>query len=149
MKNLVVYDSQFGNTEKIAQTIAKSISAAAIRVSRVKNEDLCDLNVLVVGSPTQGGRPTVALHQFLEQIPARKINGVKIAAFDTRLSEKHVNFALRLLLKTIDYAASKMAKILVSKGGKQIAFPQGFIVEDKKGPLAFGELERAQKWLKL
>ncbi len=149
MKNIVLYDSVYGNTEKIAQTIAKSISATAIRVSDMNNEDFNDLDLFVVGSPTLGGRATVVLQQFLEQIPAGKLNGVKIATFDTRFCEKDVNFALRLLLKTVDYAAPKMDKILISKGGEQLALPMGFIVKEKEGPLISGELEKASKWIKL
>lgn len=148
MKNLVIYDTQFGNTEKIAQAVAKSIFGKAISVSDVDNTDLNDLDLLVAGSPTLGGRATVLLQNFLEQIPAGKLNGVKIATFDTRFSEKDVNFALRLLLKTIDYAAPKMAKILIDKGGKQVVLPQGFIVKGKKGPLVSGELDKAKTWIK-
>ena len=148
MKNLVVYDSQFGNTEKVAQTVAKSISGKAIKVTDLKKTDLDDLKILVVGSPTLGGRATEPLQGFLEQIPAGKLSGVKVAAFDTRFSEKDVNFALRLLLKTIDYAAPKMSKILIDKGGTQIIPPQGFIVKGKDGPLATGELEKANTWIK-
>lgn len=148
LKNLVIYDSQFGNTEKIAQTIAKSIFGKAVRVADVDNTDLKDLDLLVIGSPTLGGRATVPLQKFLEQIPKGILNGVKVATFDTRFSEKDVNFALRLLLKTIDYAAPKMIKILIDKGGKQITKPRGFIVKGKEGPLISGELEKASVWIK-
>ncbi len=106
-----------------------------------------DLNLLVVGSPTQGGRATASIQQFLAQIPDGKLQGVKIAAFDTRFNERNVNFALKLLLKTIDYAAPKIAKILENKGGKQITSPQGFIVQGNEGPLASGELDKASSWI--
>ncbi len=149
MKNLVIYDSQFGNTEKIAQAIAESISASAVKVSNINNSSLDGLDILVVGSPTQGGRATAALNSFLEQIPAGKLEGVKVAAFDTRLDEKDVNFALKLLIKTIGYAAPKIVKILVSKGGKEIIPSEGFIVKGKSGPLADGEIERSKEWIKV
>jgi len=149
MKNLVIYDSQFGNTEKIAQAIAESISAQAIKVTNINNSNLDNLNILLIGSPTQGGRATAALQSFLEQIPAGKLEGVKVAAFDTRLSETEVNFALRLLIKTIGYAAPKIAKILVGKGGKEMVPSEGFIVKGKLGPLADGEIERSKEWIKV
>lgn len=149
MKSLVIYDSQFGNTEKIAQAVAKSISSKAVRVSGVNDSDLDDLDMLIVGSPTQGGRATTLLRQFLYQIPAGKLTDVKVATFDTRFSEKNVNFALRLLIKTIDYAAPKMAKLLESKGGKLIVKPEGFFVNNKEGPLAPGELKRVTRWIKI
>jgi flavodoxin len=150
MNTIILYDSQFGNTEKLAQIIAKSISSAKLlRANEVSLEDLKDIDLFVVGSPTQGGRATVLLQQFLDQIPSGKLTNIKVAAFDTRFSEKDVNFALRLLMKTIDYAAPKMAKLLTDKGGKLIVQPEGFIVKGKKGPLVDGELDRARTWIKL
>lgn len=57
MKEMVVYDSIFGNTEQIAMTIAKAIStqkkAGIFRVAEVKLERLKGLELLVVGSPTR------------------------------------------------------------------------------------------------
>lgn len=150
MKSLVVYDSQFGNTEKIAQAITGGISSAiSVRVNKASLSDLKDVNLLIVGSPTQGGRATASMQQFLNQIPVGKLANINIATFDTRFSEKNVNFALKLLIKTIDYAAPKMAKLLTTKGGKLMVPPEGFIVVGKEGPLASGELERAARWIKI
>lgn len=73
---------------------------------------------------------------------------VKVAAFDTRLAEQDLNFTLRVLVKTIGYAASKMADILTKKGGNFIAPPEGFIVAEKEGPLKPGELDRTTNWAK-
>lgn len=149
MKSLIIYDSQFGNTEKIAKAIAKSIpSSKLLRIDELVSEDIDGVSLLIVGSPTQGGKATVLLQELLDQIPAGKLIGVKVAAFDTRFREKDVNFALKILLRTIDYAAPKIARVLKSKGGKLIVRPEGFIVRGKEGPLAEGELERAKKWIK-
>lgn len=148
MKSLVVYDSQFGNTQKIAQAVARSLSAELFSVGEISLHNLKDINLLIVGSPTQGGRATVVLQQFLDQIPAGGLAGIKVAAFDTRFDEKKVNFILKMLIKKFDYAAFKMAKILVDKGGRLITPPIGFFVTGKKGPLAPGELDRAAKWIK-
>lgn len=147
MNKLVVYDSLYGNTEKVALEIAKSISAKAVNVSEIGIADLKDVDLLVVGSPTQGGRPTQKLQAFLNLIPNGSLKGVKTAVFDTRFSESKVGFALRFIIKTLGYAAPRVADILKSKGGKLILPPEGFIVEGKEGPLAEGELERAEKWM--
>jgi len=54
MKTLIVYDSVFGNTEKIAQAIGNALSfrtsVEMLRVGDAKLEHLTDLDVLVVGS---------------------------------------------------------------------------------------------------
>lgn len=149
MKKLVVYDSQYGNTEKVAQAIAKSISAKAIRLSEIISSDMTSVNTLVIGSPTQGGRATVAINKFLNELSTRSLNNVKVAVFDTRFLEKDLNLALKLLVRTIGYAAPKMAETLKKKGANLIVPPEGFIVTGKEGPLALGEIERASKWIKL
>ena len=51
-------------------------------------------------------------------------------------------------MSVIRYAAERIAKDLVKKGGRLVAEPEGFIVENKEGPLKQGELERASKWAK-
>lgn len=152
MKNLVIYDSSFGNTEKIARAIAEVLASNGetrlIRVSEANVSDLESVKLLVVGSPTQGGMPTKALQYFLNKLPANILKDVKVAAFDTRFSEKDQSFALRLLMKVIQYAAPRIAVSLKNKGGKLVAEPEGFIVDDKEGPLRQDELERASGWVR-
>ncbi|GAH67112.1 unnamed protein product, partial [marine sediment metagenome] len=57
MKTLIVYDSIFGNTEKIALAIGNSLSSKGnvetYRVSAIKLEQLIGLDLLIVGSPTR------------------------------------------------------------------------------------------------
>jgi len=151
MNSLIIYDSQYGNTKEIANAIYKSvISSNKVKILRVDEVNLTDLEkikLLIVGSPTQGGRPTQNLQMFLDEIPENSLKDVNIATFDTRFLEESQNFALKLLMKTIGYAAPKIADILKNKGGKLICSPQGFIVLKKKGPLAKGELEKAEAWV--
>lgn len=149
MKSLVLYDSQFGNTEKIAQAIARGMgSATAIPVHKARLQNLKNISRLIVGSPTQGGRPTLPLQQFLDNLPAQSLIGVNVGAFDTRFDPTKVNLGLKLLMSIIGFAAPKIAKTLTHKGGKLLLAPEGFIVKGKDGPLATGELERAATWIK-
>lgn len=46
----------------------------------------------------------------------------------------------------MDHASTAVEKRLLKLGGKRLAKPQGFTVVDMKGPLADGELDRAQAW---
>ncbi len=148
MTHLILFDSQFGNTQKIAEAIGKGI-AGDVQVRPVKdtgNIAWSELKLLVVGSPTQGGRATPMLQKVFDTIPAHGLQGVRVAAFDTRFAIEKQNFALKLLMKTIAYAAEKIAKTLEGKGGTLVTKPEAFIVTSKEGPLAAGELERAEQW---
>lgn len=149
MKKLVLYDSLYGNTEKIAQEIAKGISTKVIKVTDSTHADINQSDIIIIGSPTQGGRATETIQKFISNLSSNDIKGKRIAVFDTRLLESDLNFALKLLVKTIGYAAPKMAKMLTDKGGTLIAPPEGFIVKGKDGPLKDGELKRAKNWITL
>lgn len=113
-------------------------------MGEVSLSDLESLDLLIVGSPTQGGRPTISLQEFIKKIPESALKGVKVATFDTRIEAKGAG--LRFLTKVLGYAAPRIADSLKSKGGNLVVPPEGFIVEQKEGPLKKGELERATQW---
>lgn len=151
MKTLVIYDSIFGNTEKVGQAIAESLGSRAaveiLRAEKVLPEQLTGLDILVVGSPTRGFRPTEAISDLLNRIPSNALKGAKVAAFDTRLKADEIASAgLRFVVKTGGYAAKRIADRLKKAGGNLIVPPEGFYVEDTEGPLKAGELERAAGW---
>lgn len=140
MKVLVVYDSFYGNTEQIARAIGDAIAGEAkvVRVGEVSPSELESVDLLVVGSPTQGGRPTAAIRDVLNEVSKSGVKGVKVAAFDTRVPARWA--------AVFGYAAGRIAKALKGKGGTLVASPEGFFVEGTKGPLKDGELERAAAW---
>lgn len=153
MKALVVYDSFFGNTEQIALAIASALgpeeNVQASRVSNTKPEHLKGLDVLIVGSPTRAFRPTKPITDFLNSIPPGGLKGVKVAAFDTRVSTDDVNSRfLNTMVRLFGYAAKPIADRLGKKGGSLMSAPGGFFVKDSEGPLKDGELERASAWIK-
>ena len=151
MKAMVVYDSVFGNTEKVAQAIGDALGApedvSVLRVGDVKPEQLAGVQVLIVGSPTRAFSPTPATKSMLKAIPANMLSGVKVAAFDTRFSMEDTKARiLRAMVKVFGYAAKPIADRLKNKGGDLVLEPEGFYVQDSKGPLKDGELERAAAW---
>lgn len=152
MKALVVYDSAFGNTEKIAQAIGGALGSPGevetVRVGDVKPEQLTGLTLLVVGSPTQKFSPLASINRFLKEIPHGGLQGVKVAAFDTRIPESQIE-EIRILaffVRIFGYAAKPIAKRLEKRGGELVAPPEGFYVADTEGPLLEDELERAADW---
>jgi len=153
MKTLVIYDSAFGNTAQIAQAISGALGSqeevTILQVGSVAPEQLAEVKLLVVGSPTQGFRPTQAITNFLKSISAKGLNGVKVAAFDTRLSSTEGQSPLvRFVVGIGGYAAKVIASKLSQSGGDLLVPPEGFFVEGKEGPLKAGELERAAGWAK-
>jgi len=154
MKVLIVYDSVFGNTEKIAQVIGNAMGSQAevniLRVGNVKQENLRGLDVLIVGSPTRAFKPTKEILNFLNGFPKNGLKGVKVAAFDTRFTMSAIEESrvLPFLVRLFGYAAKPISNRLKKKGGELIISPEGFFVEGVEGPLKEGEIERAASWAK-
>jgi flavodoxin I len=140
MKALVVYDSVYGNTEKIARAIGDAVSGEVrvLRVGEVDVSELKTLDLLFVGAPTHGGRPSPTMREFLDKVQSPALEGIKVAAFDTRLSTRWVGI--------FGYAAGRIAKSLQKKGGALVGSPEAFYVQGSEGPLKEGELERAAAW---
>ena len=142
MNTLVIYDSLYGNTNTIAQTIADAIPGE-VKMLHVKDVNVSELggyDLLIVGAPTHGAKPSDAVSDMLQNIETSTLEGTKVAAFDTRLTNKWI-----LIFGT---AAPKIAKSLKNKGGTLVVEGEGFFVTGGEGPLQEGEIERAEAWAK-
>ena len=142
MKVLVVYDSLYGNTERIARVIADAVpgETQVLRVGEADPDDLASADLLIIGSPTHGALPTEAVQALVDRIGPPIQEGARAAAFDTRLT-------WRFLERWGGFAAPKIALLLEDKGWTLAGEPGGFFVRGlKKGPLKTGEAERAAAW---
>ena len=141
MNTLVVFDSQYGNTEKVARQIAQTLEpfgvARAVRVSEASPEMLTDVELLVVGSPTQAWNSTNAMKDFFARLNPALQKKLRVAAFDTRVDKP------RLLTGSAAYAMAKQLKHL---GVTLLLKPECFLVTGMEGPLAEGELNHAAVW---
>lgn len=159
MRALVVYESIYGNTQKIATAIVEGIGAdgAAVEVGNAPSDLPPDVELLVVGGPThahgmsqaesrhsakeRADRPVVSAGQGIrEWVAAVRVDRpVAFATFDTRIRGP------KLLWGS---AADSAAKALAVRGLRQAAAPASFIVGGPTGSpydrLADGELERAR-----
>ena len=112
MKVMVVYDSTYGNTEQVAGAIAAALAPVGdvktLRADNTGPDNMAGVGLLVVGSPTQGGRATLAVQEFIGRIPDSAIQGLRVAAFDTRFSTR--------LVGIFGYAAGKIASALKDRG---------------------------------
>ncbi|MEJ2549471.1 MAG: flavodoxin family protein [Anaerolineales bacterium] len=152
MNTLVVYDSQFGNTQRVAQAIGEALETSGavhvLHVADVTPQHFENLDTLIAGSPTQRFRPTLPITTFLKSLPAGSLEGVRAAAFDTRLTLEEIEShgVLAFFVRIFGYAAKPIGRMLSRKGGKMVLPPEGFYVEGMEGPLVEGELERAREW---
>jgi flavodoxin len=140
MKAMVVYDSVHGNTEAIAKAIGGALSeeTEVVRAGEAAPTNLETLDLLLVGAPTYGGRPTPSVREFLAKVERGALAGLRVAAFDTRMPAMWV--------RIFGFAAGKIARRLTRLGASLAAPPEGFYVEGTEGPLVDGEEQRAAAW---
>ena len=151
MQVLILYESFFGNTKEITHAIADAIEGAdevTVReISTIDPETMQMPDLLIVGSPTRGFRPSPATLDFISRLPESCMLDQMFVAFDTRIALSYIKSGvLRFIVKTGGYAASVIEKRLRQKGGVPIVPADGFCVVDREGPLLRGEVERARKW---
>ncbi len=165
MNALVVYDSLFGNTERIALAIAGALrafgQAQAVRVEPAQPDELKRLellrqyhatdvrlepahqvplegvDLLIVGGPTQAFKATPTMQSFLENLSPASLSGMAVACFDTRARGPFGS------------AARSMAKKLQSMGITLLLPPESFFVKGMQGPMRSGEVERAATWARM
>ncbi len=144
MKVLIIYDSTFGNTEQVANAVARGLAeheiVTVLPISRAGEANLRDYDLIVVGGPTHNHGLSDELAAWLDHLPADVLHGKVAVAFDTRY---HMP---RLFSGS---AAHDIAKRLKGLGAEMFLPPESFYVVDRNGPLDTGELGRAERWAAL
>lgn len=156
---LVVYESFFGNTRRIAHAVAEGLRLEGVRatlqeVTAETSTDAADYDLLVVGGPTHAfglSRESTRTDADRRGAPAHRTgSGLRewlgcltgpasrpAAAFDTRAGKvRHLPMS----------AAHAAARMLTRRGYVLVVKPAGFVVEDVEGPLEQGETQRAIEW---
>ena len=155
---LVVYESMFGNTEAIAEAIARGIGTrmqvTAVEVGSAPTDVDADTDLLVVGGPTHrlglsrkssravasrdaGGLVISPLLGVREWLATAMIDSrCFVATFDTRLSRPRLPGS----------AAAAAMRRLRRRGLQPVGPPESFWVANAHGPLIEGEIDRAGRW---
>jgi hypothetical protein len=160
MRVLVVYESMFGNTQKVAVAVAEGLAthgrADAVEVGEAAAIIDGDVDLLVVGGPTHAhglsrkgtrdgtanqadGAPVssrTGAREWIASLTAIR-SSMPVATFDTRFAKP------RWLTGS---AAVSAAKLLRQRGCTAVAAPESFYVDGTTGPLSDGELDRARRW---
>jgi len=148
LKGIVVYDTSFGNTKKIAETIAETLKQSGtdvdlFYVKDVKKMSTKDYNFLVLGSPTKMGTMSLAIRLFLGKVKSGEWINKPFAAFDTENPE---NIEQSRLQNKEWSAAEKIAEKLREKKMNQMLPVLKAAVLGQKGPLVEGEVDRAKEY---
>jgi len=141
-KVIVVYESKYGNTKLVAESIIdgmRQVSGTETTLTELKDIDLNQLanfDVILAGSPNHIGSATRSIRKFIDNLGKLNLGGKLAAVFDTYLG------------KDFEKAAKKMEKQISKKvPGLKLAAPGLSIrVEGTKGPIAEGELPKCKEF---
>jgi hypothetical protein len=157
---LVVFESMFGNTQRIAEAVMEGLSpylpTVILEVGTAPEVLSNEVELLVVGGPTHafgmtrartredasrqaGGHVVserIGLREWLTSLERTTGSDVAVAAFDTRIDKPRVPGS----------AARGAEKRLRKLGFHVVARPESFYVTGTAGPLVDGETERARRW---
>jgi hypothetical protein len=158
-KALIVVESMFGNTMRVAEAVAEGLSEhlepEVVLVSEA-SQPRTDLHLLVVGGPThafgmtrqqtrsdavkQGAPPAGTegggIREWIASLPHGR-GEVAVATFDTKIAKAR---------RIPGSAAHGAARALRRRGYRLVSGGESFYVDDVKGPLLDGELDRARRW---
>ncbi len=135
-RGVVIFDSKFGNTEKIAKSLTggllrAGIEATCVNTRDVKLESLSEFDLIAIGGPTQMFTASRPMKDFLLNLgEAHDLKGRFGFAFDTK-------FGSRLSGSAAKYIEKRLEEL-----GMKIVRPrQSAIVLKTEGPLEEGEME--------
>ena len=136
----VVYDSRFGNNEKLAQALKTGMVNTGLSVDTMKIGDfdprtLPRYDLICVGGPTHVARMSNPVKSFFSELETIDLRGKKGFCYGTRM-ESRMNFL------DINGSAKKIEGKLKRKGVHMLVPAVNVIVEGREGPLVSGSLKR-------
>lgn len=142
VKVIVVHESKYGNTRRVAETIIegiKEIGGIEASLSGLKETDfekITNYDLILIGSPNHMGGPTRGIKGFIDKLSKLQLNGKMFAVFDTYMG------------KDFEKAVKKMERQIREKVPKlkQIASGLSIKVRGMKGPIADGELPKCREF---
>ncbi|MCX6650314.1 MAG: flavodoxin family protein [Methanomassiliicoccales archaeon] len=137
MKILVMYDSIYGNTERMAKAITEGLKEKGHEVecrhqSVSGEEDFMGAKLWVLGSPTRWGRATFRFRTLVLNAVKEAGTDHDFVTFDTRYENMHYG------------AADRLSQLLTKKGLRMLLPPEHFIMDGNE--LRPDQEERARQY---
>ncbi|MEM3407340.1 MAG: flavodoxin family protein [Nitrososphaerota archaeon] len=142
VKIIVIYESKYGNTKRVAEKIIEGINeidGIEVSLKELKEVDLktiTDYDLIIIGSPNHMGGPTRGIKSFIDKLGELKLEGKKFAVFDTYMG------------KDFKKAVEKMEKRISERvpGLKQITSGLSIKVQGMKGPIVKDEIPKCKEF---
>ena len=140
-KSIIIYESVYGNTKKIAESICEGINSVegvdclVKKTSEIHTDELCDYDAILFGCPNHNQGPALYLIKFIDRASIVHLKTKIGAAFDTYTGGNK------------DVAVTKLEIVIQDKlPGISLEGRFSAKVTGRKGPLADDEESRAQEF---
>jgi flavodoxin len=85
----VIFDTRYGNTEKVARALEAGLAESGIQTNCMGVKDLTigslnQYDLICVGGPTQYRTASKSMQEFLDALAGTNLSGKMAFAFDTR-----------------------------------------------------------------
>jgi len=142
MKALIVYDTKYGNTQKVAELIGEGYKSIADNETVIENVSEIDLHqkenydLIIIGSPNHVGSYTGKIKKFIKGLRDSNIQGSSYAVFDTYLG------------KDFEKATKKMEKLVekILPNLKRLSSGLSIKVGGMKGPIVDEDLPKCKEF---
>ncbi|MGQ9625252.1 MAG: flavodoxin domain-containing protein [Candidatus Bathycorpusculaceae bacterium] len=142
VKVFVVYDTKYGNTKLVAETIVEGmrevegIETAISDVEEVDLEGVADYDAILIGSPNHWGGPVGGIKKLIDELGKLDLKAKWVAVFDTYIKGDFEK-AVKKMEKRINEKVPRL---------KLIVPGQSIKVGDMKGPIVDGELPKCREF---
>lgn len=107
MKACVIFDTRYGNTEKIARSFETGLKEAGVQTVCVNAKDaavdsLKQYDLICVGAPTEGFTASKPMKEFLAKLKSIDLSGKHGFAFDTKLDWRLSGSAAKFIEKELN-----------------------------------------------
>jgi flavodoxin len=135
----VIYDSNFGNNEKLAKALSTGLQEAGLsvdllRIGEFSHSTIQNYDLVCLGGPTHIARISENMKAFFTDIKSVDLRGKLGFCFGTRLDS-------RMNIFDINGSAKKIQGKLKKKGVKMVKDAENVLVAGREGPLVAGSEE--------
>ena len=137
---IIIYESVYGNTKKIAEAIAEGLMSSGeiecnvVKTGEIHTDEICDYDAILFGCPNHNQAPALNMMKFLERASIVHVSGKIGGIFDT-YTGGNKGVALKKLGKVVEEKFTGIELIGSGFSAK---------VEGRKGPLSDGEELKAK-----
>jgi flavodoxin len=102
MRACVIFDTRYGNTEKIAESFETGLKEAGIQTVCVNAKDVAvdslkQYDLICVGAPTEGFTASKPMKEFLAKLKSIDLSGMHGFAFDTNMDWRFSGSAAKFI----------------------------------------------------